>query len=49
MIKEFLRFDGDKTEKKKFDSSKNPIAIDDVNTNKIIISDASACGKNKKN
>ena len=45
MAKQFLRFNGDKTEKKKFHSSKNPIATDDVDTNKIIISDASACSK----
>ena len=50
MAKQFLRFNGDKIEKKKFHSSKNPIATDDVNTNKIIISDASdVAKKNQKN
>ena len=47
MAKQFLGFSGDEIEKK-FHSSKNPIAIGDVDINKIIVSDESACGKNKK-
>ena len=48
MIKQFLTFDGDKTEKKEFCYSKNPIAIDYVDINEIIISDVFAYGRNKK-
>ena len=41
MLKEFSKFCIDKIENKKFHFSKNPIGTNDVNINKIIISDAS--------
>ena len=46
MIKQFLKFDSDEIEKKKFHSSKNPMAIDNVDISKVIKSDVSAFGKN---
>ena len=45
-MKQVLKFGSNEIEKKKFHSSKNPVGIDDVNIDKIMISDASACGKN---
>ena len=47
MVKQFLKFGRDKIEKKKFHSSKYPIGIEYVDNNEMIISDASAYGKNK--
>ena len=43
-----MTFNGDKTEKKEFRYSKNPIAIDYVDINEIIISDVFAYGNIKK-
>ena len=40
MVKQFLKFSGDETEKQKFHFPKNRITIDDVEINKMIISDA---------
>ena len=48
MVVHFLIFGGDEIEKKKFHSSKSPIATNDIDINEIVISDASAYGKNKK-
>ena len=48
MVKQFLTFSGDKTEKKEFRYSKNPIAIDYVDINEIIISDVSHIAEIKK-
>ena len=48
MVKQFLKIGVDEIEKQKFYFSRNPITIDDVDINKIIKSDASACDKNKK-
>ena len=48
MVKQFLTLNGDETEKKEFRYSKNPIAIDYVDINEIIISDVFAYGRNKK-
>ena len=48
MVKQFLTFSGDKSKKKEFRYSKNPIAIDYVDINEITISDVSAYGRNKK-
>ena len=47
MVAHFLIFGGDEIEKKKFHSSKSPIATNDIDINEIVISDASAYGKNK--
>ena len=48
MVKQFWKFGSDEIEKKSFHSAKDPIAIGDVNINKLIILDASPYGKNKK-
>ena len=48
MVVHFLIFGGDEIEKKKFHSSKSPITTNDIDINEIVISDASAYGKNKK-
>ena len=48
MVKKFLKFGGNEIEKKKIYSSKYPVAIGNVDINKIIISDAPAYGKYKK-
>ena len=46
-IKQFLRLSDNKIEEM-FHSSKNPIVIRDLDINKILMSDASTNGKNKK-
>ena len=48
MVKQFLKSSGNDIEKQKFHSSKNPIAIGNIDINKIIISDMPPYGKNKK-
>ena len=49
MSKEFLEFGGIKIEKRTFHSSKRPVITEDVNIDKIVISEEFAYGKIGKN
>ena len=49
MSKEFLEFGGIKIEKRTFHSSKRPVITEDVNIDKIVISEEFADGKIGKN